>query len=123
VQERQSQYNSIIVRYLTLVVLQAMGLKSLASNIALTHSYYFAFLTTGIAAGLTYYLLAVVFPQQSYLIHRDEKFKEWTEDEVEVYAAGKRVVGVNTAYRGEDEVETPGVEKKSGEAAVGVLEA
>ncbi|RSH95479.1 hypothetical protein EHS25_000571 [Saitozyma podzolica] len=103
--------------------LQAMGLKSLASNIALTHSYYFAFLTTGVAAGLTYYLLAVIFPQQSYLIHRDEKFKEWTEDEVEVYAAGKRVVGVDVAYRGEDEVDTPGVEKKSGEAAVGVLEA
>jgi NCS1 family nucleobase:cation symporter-1 len=101
-----------------------MGLKSLASNIALTHSYYFAFLTTGIAAGLTYYLLAVVFPQQSYLIHRDDKFKEWTEDEVEVYAAGKRVVGVDAAYRGEDEVETPGGwEKKSGAAAVGVLEA
>lgn len=63
-----------------------MGVKKVSTGI--TRSFYFAFITTGLGAGLTYYLLARLFPQKTYLENRDLKFYEWTPEEVEVYAAG-----------------------------------
>ncbi|EIW67149.1 hypothetical protein TREMEDRAFT_57660 [Tremella mesenterica DSM 1558] len=68
--------------------LQAMGAVQ-KHDIALTHSYYFAFITTGVAAGGTYYLLVRLFPQPNYLLNKDIPFREWSQDEVEIYAAGK----------------------------------
>jgi len=49
-------------------------------------SFYFAFITSGAGAGLTYYLLARFWPQASYVEYKGLKFKEWSQDEVEVYA-------------------------------------
>ena len=53
-----------------------------------TKSFYFAFITTGLAAGLTYYILVRIWPQANYNINKGLSFREWSPDEVEVYAAG-----------------------------------
>jgi hypothetical protein len=70
------------------VVLQNMGVSGFSEGV--TKSFYFAFITSAFAAGLTYYLLARFIPQTSYLAHKDEKFREWTEEEVEEWAIAKR---------------------------------
>jgi hypothetical protein len=77
-------------------------------GIGVIRSFYFAFITTGLAAGLTYYILARVFPQPNFLIHKDLKFEEWSQDQVERYAAGKRHI-----LSGESELEKP---RNSGQA-------
>lgn len=53
-----------------------------------TKSFYFAFITTGVAAGLTYYALVRIFPQETYNLNKGMKFREWSPGEVEMYAAG-----------------------------------
>lgn len=57
-------------------------------SIGVQRSFYFAFITSGTGAGLTYYLLARFFPQTSYLENKGLKFAEWSQDEVETYAGG-----------------------------------
>ena len=54
-------------------------------------SFYFAFITTGVAAGLTYYLLVRIWPQANYKINEGMAFREWSPDEVEIYAAGSEM--------------------------------
>ncbi|WWC97765.1 hypothetical protein V866_004651 [Kwoniella sp. B9012] len=66
--------------------LNNMGVKGFSTGVI--RSFYFAFITTGCAAGLTYYLLATIFPQPNYKINKGTKFREWTEEEVELYVAG-----------------------------------
>lgn len=51
-------------------------------------SFYFAFITTGVAAGLTYYILVRIWPQANHELNKDLRFREWSADEVEEYAAG-----------------------------------
>ena len=93
-----------------------MGVKGF--SIGVTHSFYFAFITTGTASGLTYYLLARFFPQQTYTLRKGERFQEWSQEEVEVYAAGKREI-----VRPMPGTETPSVEdSKELEPGVNVLE-
>ena len=67
-------------------VLNNMGVKGFGTGVI--RSFYFAFITTGTAAGLTYYLLARLFPQKTYIDNKHLSFFEWTPEEVEVYAAG-----------------------------------
>ena len=99
------------------VVLSNMGVKGF--SIGVTRSFYFAFITSGVASGLTYYLLARFLPQQTYTLHKGEKFEEWSQDEVEMYAAGKREIVV----RPMPGTETPSIEeKKDLEPGVNVLE-
>jgi NCS1 family nucleobase:cation symporter-1 len=71
-------------------------------------SFYFAFITSGVGAGLTYYLLARFVPQESYVLHRGEKFQEWTQDEVETYAPveGEGEGAWSSSVGGSDEGET-----------------
>lgn len=64
--------------------LHAMG--AIDASLALERSYYFAWITSGTAAGLVYYLLARFFPQASYLENKGKKFQEWSQDEIEEYA-------------------------------------
>jgi len=94
-------------------------------SISVIRSFYFAFITTGLAAGLTYYILARAFPQPNFLIHKGLKFEEWTQDQVEIYAAGKRHI-----HRAHEELEeeprnsgqeTPVEEKRKDGAIVNVL--
>ncbi|WVQ81583.1 hypothetical protein IAT38_003707 [Cryptococcus sp. DSM 104549] len=66
--------------------LNNMGVKGFSTS--LIRSFYFAFLTTGAAAGLTYYLLATLIPQENYKRNKGLKFREWTEEEIELYVAG-----------------------------------
>ncbi|WWD20952.1 hypothetical protein CI109_105430 [Kwoniella shandongensis] len=66
--------------------LNNMGVKGFSTGVV--RSFYFAFITTGLASGLTYYLLARFVPQTNYNLYKGEKFREWTEEEVEVYVAG-----------------------------------
>ena len=62
-----------------------------------TNSFYFAFITTGVAAGLTYYILVRIWPQESYKLNRGSRFKEWSPEEVEYYAAGSEMRQGRTA--------------------------
>lgn len=64
--------------------LHAMGAIEL--NVGTQRSFYFAFITSGCGAGLTYYLLARFFPQPNYVANKGLKFKEWSQEEVEQYA-------------------------------------
>jgi len=93
-------------------------------SIGVIRSFYFAFITTGLAAGLTYYILARVFPQPNFLIHKGLKFEEWTQDRVETYAAGKGHIhdthGVSEEPRSSGQ-ETPMEEKRKDGAIVNVL--
>jgi NCS1 family nucleobase:cation symporter-1 len=57
-------------------------------SVGVQKSFYFAFITTGVAAGLTYYLLCRLFPPANYTMQKGLKFKEWSQGEVEVFAAG-----------------------------------
>ncbi|ODO11198.1 hypothetical protein I350_01802 [Cryptococcus amylolentus CBS 6273] len=67
--------------------LNNMGVEGFSTSVV--RSFYFAFITTGCASGLTYYLLAaVLFPQENFKRFRGLKFREWTEEEVEMYVAG-----------------------------------
>jgi NCS1 family nucleobase:cation symporter-1 len=79
---------SAILKLHPSAVLDNMGYHHF--SIGVIRSFYFAFITTGLAAGLTYYILARAFPQPNFLIHKGMKFEEWTQDQVEMYAAGKR---------------------------------
>ena len=84
------RYVHFAPKVLTCPVLDNMGVKGFSTGVV--RSFYFAFITTGIAAGLTYYLLARFFPQANYVANKGLKFKEWSQDEVEMYAAGKREI-------------------------------
>jgi NCS1 family nucleobase:cation symporter-1 len=93
-------------------------------SIGVIRSFYFAFITTGLAAGLTYYILARVFPQPNFLIHKGLKFEEWTQDQVETYAAGKRHIhdtGGDLEKPRINGQETPMEEKRKDGAIVNVL--
>ena len=66
-----------------------MGVKGFST--ALTRSFYFAWLTTLVSAGGTYYILARLFPQASYVENKDLKFKEWDQETVESWATARRI--------------------------------
>ncbi|KAK8843507.1 hypothetical protein IAR55_007167 [Kwoniella newhampshirensis] len=109
--------------------LNNMGVKGFHTGVV--RSFYFAFITTGCAAGLTYYLLATLIPQENYKLYKGQKFREWTEEEVEVYVAGsewRRNGGVPPVIGGSG-AETPEMEdderdeKKIDGVATTVLEA
>lgn len=74
-------------------------------SIGVQRSFYFAFITSGVGSGLVYYLLARFFPQPSYKEYKGLKFKEWTQDEVEVYAAGSDKPGRVPSHQGSEDVE------------------
>ncbi|KAL1411646.1 hypothetical protein Q8F55_002610 [Vanrija albida] len=81
-------------------------------SIGVQRSFYFAFITSGVASGLVYYLLARFFPQPSYKEYKGLKFKEWTQEEVEVYAAGNDDKPSRApSHGGSDDVEDKAVDK------------
>lgn len=111
-----------------MAVLNNMGVKGFSTGVI--RSFYFAFITTCLAAGLTYYLLARFFPQKSYILNLDNKFYEWTPEEVEVYAAGKDWRGRAAEAQAEQQMSQDesakldlDMGKKEGAAVVNVLDA
>ncbi|OCF32327.1 uridine permease [Kwoniella heveanensis CBS 569] len=96
--------------------LNNMGVKGFSTGVI--RSFYFAFITTGVASGLTYYLLATIFPQENYKINKGNKFREWSEEEVEVYAAGSdpetRQAGMIPTPKRQSEVEDVDEKKVEG---------
>lgn len=81
-----------------------MGVKGFSTGVV--RSFYFAFITTGCASGLSYYLLARLFPQENYKRFKGLKFREWTEEEVELYVQGApwRILGTTPPEVGMDGV-------------------
>lgn len=81
-----------------------MGVKGFSTGVI--RSFYFAFITTGCASGLSYYLLARFFPQENYRRFKGLRFREWTEEEVELYVKGApwRILGTASPKVGEDGV-------------------
>ncbi|AFR98733.1 uridine permease [Cryptococcus neoformans C23] len=84
--------------------LNNMGVKGFSTGVI--RSFYFAFITTGCASGLSYYLLAKFFPQENYRRFKGLRFREWTEEEVELYvqSAPWRILGTAPPKVGEDGV-------------------
>ena len=90
-----------------------------------TKSFYFAFITTGLASGVTYYLLVRIWPQANYNINKGLSFREWSPDEVEVYAAGndRGDAGRPNASPPLQRTESYDEKKMDGGVATNVLEA
>ncbi|KAL7422166.1 hypothetical protein Q5752_002811 [Cryptotrichosporon argae] len=91
------------------------NMKAVTVGTSVLRSYYFAYITSACGAGLTYYLLARFVPQASYLAAEGQGFREWTQDEVEVFAGGKRVIEDAPAEQGEHAEPVDVDDKYSGE--------
>jgi hypothetical protein len=65
-----------------------MGLDGV--KLSVRRSFYFAWITSLFGAAATYYLLARFFPQKSYVMNKNEKWGEWTQDKVEAWGAARR---------------------------------
>lgn len=89
--------------------LHNMGVSSF--GLGVQRSFYFAFITTGVAAGLSYYLMARFWPQPNYKINKGLKFEEWSQDRVETYAAGSSR-GVTEYVEPQTPMEDPAVDEK-----------
>jgi len=70
------------------IVLDNMGLDGV--KLSVRRSFYFAWITSLFGAAATYYLLARFFPQKSYVMNKNEKWGEWTQDKVEAWGAARR---------------------------------
>lgn len=73
------------------LVLDAMGVKGF--GLALRRSFFFAWITTMVGAALTYYILAIVFPQASYVENKGKKFSEKPQEEIEQWSKMRRSGG------------------------------
>jgi hypothetical protein len=66
-----------------------MGLDGV--KLSVRRSFYFAWITSLLGAATTYYLLARLFPQNSYKMNKNEKWSEWTQDKVEAWSKARRM--------------------------------
>lgn len=66
-----------------------MGLDGV--KLSVRRSFYFAWITSLFGAALTYYVLARLFPQNSYKMNKNEKWSEWSQDKVEAWSKARRM--------------------------------
>lgn len=122
-----------------ILVLDNMGVKGFSTS--LKRSFFFAWITSLLGAAVTYYLLARLFPQRSYVANKDEKWGEWTQEKVEAWTTARRLGDREAAEAVEEddkaigaselvldnsedkEVEAAGDGPKRDKAGVAVLEA
>ncbi len=71
-----------------------LGNMGVSVSDGVTKSFYFALITTTIASGLTYYLLNLIWPQETFKTYKGQRFREWSPEEVEIYAAGVKADGM-----------------------------
>jgi NCS1 family nucleobase:cation symporter-1 len=69
-------------------VLDNMGVDGI--KLSVKRSFFFAWITSLCGAALTYYLLARFFPQKSYVMNKNEKWGEWSQEKVEAWAEARR---------------------------------
>jgi len=65
-----------------------MGLDGV--KLSVRRSFYFAWITSLFGAAATYYLLARFVPQKSYIMNKDEKWGEWSQEKVEAWGQARR---------------------------------
>lgn len=94
-------------RELILSVLDNMGVKGFSTS--LKRSFFFAWITSLLGAALTYYLLARLFPQKSFVVNKSQKWGEWTQDKVEAWSSARRLGDRETAEMVEQDEEKMGV--------------
>lgn len=70
-------------------VLDNMGVKGFSTS--LKRSFFFAWITSLVGAAATYYLLARLFPQTSYVANKSQKWGEWTQEKVEAWTTARRL--------------------------------
>jgi hypothetical protein len=66
-----------------------MGLDGV--KLSVRRSFYFAWITSLFGAALTYYVLARIFPQNSYKMNKSEKWSEWSQEKVEAWSKARRL--------------------------------
>lgn len=115
-----------------------MGVKGFSTS--LKRSFFFAWITSLLGAAATYYILARLFPQTSYVANKDQKWGEWTQEKVEAWTTARRLgdreaaemveesgkVGESEVvldHSDEKEIEAVGDGPKRDKAGVAVLEA
>ena len=96
------------------------NMGAIKASTGVERSFYFAFITTGVASGLTYYLLARFVPQKNYLVNKGKRFEEWSQEHVERYAAGHQCDN-DSEERDEEKTGSTGDEKVLEQAIVTVL--